>query len=119
MTDAIETISLIEGMPATASPSKIITASRIRFERRRQDKIDLAMATANLVLGGFSAGSDPISAVAHLFTKDEIEEIREDREERQQMAIQQAQLAMLRMWNNGRGTDDKSKGRGRTGQRRH
>jgi len=57
----------------------------------------LAMATANLVLGGFSSQpSDTLDAIAHMFTEDEIGAIREEREERQQIAIQKAQLAMLR-----------------------
>jgi len=85
-------------MPGTARPSTILTACRVRHERRRKDKIDLALATANLVLGGFSSqSSDTLDAVAHMFTEDELDAIREEREERQQIAIQQAHLARLRM----------------------
>lgn len=85
-------------MPATARPSQILTACRVRYERKRQDKIDIALATANLVLGGFSSQpSDTLDAVGHMFTEDEIGAIREEREERQQIAIQKAQLAKLRL----------------------
>jgi len=84
-------------MPLTASPRLALQSARIRYERRRQDKIDVALATANLVLGGFSQGADTLDAVKHMFTEDEITRIREEREERQQVAYQQAQIAQMRL----------------------
>lgn len=97
MTDAIETISLIEGLPLGASPSKIMTACKVRRETKRQDKIDISLAIANLILGGFSASSDTLSAVAHMFTEDEMEQLRQEQEDRREIAIQRAQLESLRM----------------------
>lgn len=113
MTEAIQTICLVEGMPLNAPPSLVMKSARIRYERRRQDKIDISMATANLILGGFSSTSDTLDAVAHMFTEDEIEQIREEREERQQLAYQQAQLAMLRVKYDRRGNDKATDGSGR------
>jgi hypothetical protein len=84
-------------MPLGATPSKVVLAARIRHERRRQDKIDLALATANLVLGGFSNKPvDTLNAVQHMFTEDEIQQIKEDRKEREEYAAQAAQIARLR-----------------------
>lgn len=98
MTKAIETIRLIEGMPDSALPSNILTACRVRHERHRQDKIDVALATANLVLNGFSSsGGDVLTAVGHMFTEDELTEIREEREEQRQVALQRAQVMRMRM----------------------
>ena len=99
-------------MPLTASPSLIVQAARIRYERSRQDKIDISLATANLILGGFSSGSDTLDAVAHLFSEDELRRIKEEREERQELAAQQAQLLALRMRYNGGRSHDKIKDRG-------
>lgn len=85
-------------MPETARPSTVLTACRVRHEQKRQDKIDIALAISNLVLGGFSSqGTDTLDALAHLFTENELSDIREEREERQQIALQQAQLAQLRL----------------------
>lgn len=100
-------------MPLEARPSLIVQSARIRYERIRQDKIDVALATANLILGGFGANNDTLSAVAHLFTEDEIKQIRNEQEERKQLIIQQEQLAKLRLKYHGRGSNDKSQGRGR------
>lgn len=96
MSDAVKTISLIEGMPAEASPNMILTACSIRRERSRQDKIDLALATANLILGGFSGKGDTLEACRHMFTDEEFETMVADRAERKQTAVRRAQIEMLR-----------------------
>lgn len=69
--------------------------ARIRRERSRQDKIDLALATANLVLGGFSSSSDTLEAVKHLFTEDEYDQLKREREERHELAEQQRMLMAM------------------------
>lgn len=90
-------------MPSDAAPSMILAAARIRRDRRRQDKIDLALATANLILAGFSTKPhDTLDAVAHMFTEDELKTIRQEQEERRELANQQAQLMKLRLRYNGR-----------------
>ena len=90
---------MVEGWPVTARPSAVLQSARIRYERHRQDKIDVAVAIANLVLGGFSTTpQDPLTAVAHLFTDEELTQIKQEREEREQMAVQQAQIMRLMAW---------------------
>ena len=91
-------ITLIEGLPSGARPSQIVLAARIRRERSRQDKIDLALATANLVLGGFSSTSDTLEAVKHLFTEDEYDQLRQEREERHELAEQQRMLTAMKQY---------------------
>lgn len=109
MSDAIETICLAEGMPLNAHPSAVVRSARIRYERRRQDKIDISLATANLILAGFCSNTDTLSAVAHMFTEDEIAQIRQDQEDRRQLAVQQAQLMQLRMMAHDRRSHDQDK----------
>ncbi len=99
-------------MPLGGRPSSIVLASQIRHEKERQDKIDVSLATANLVLAGFSTTPTSIlDAVAHMFTEDELETIKEEQEARRQFAIEEAQLTALRMKYNVRGSHDKDKGR--------
>lgn len=87
-----------------ARPSAVMLSARIRHERNRQDKIDVSLATANLILAGFCSNTDVLSAVAHMFTEDEIAQIRQEQEDRAQLAVQQAQLARLRMMAHDRGS---------------
>lgn len=96
MTDAIETISLTEGMPLGASPSNILSACSIRRERTRQDKIDISLATANLILGGISGRMDTLESVRHMFTDEEYEEILAERGIRRERASRLAQIEKLR-----------------------
>jgi len=94
-------------MPLDAAPSMILTAARVRRDRKRQDKIDIALATANLILAGFSTKPhETLDAVSHLFTDEELKQIRQEREERNELAAQQAQLLKLRLRYNGRRDND-------------
>ena len=97
MTDAIQTISLIEGMSFEgASPSTILTATAIRREKERQEMIDVALATANLILGGFSGRYDTLEACKHMFTNEEYEQIIRERSENRERSVRQAQIEMLK-----------------------
>lgn len=82
-------------MPSTAPPSAILAACAIRRERARQDKIDLALAISNLLLGGFSGKSDTLESVRHMFTDEEYDRIVEERSRRRDDAVVQAQIQML------------------------
>jgi len=83
-------------MPLGASPNLIMDACAIRREKQRQDKIDLALATANLVLGGFSNKADTLEACRHMFTDEEYNEIISERAERKDRAVRAAQIEKLR-----------------------
>ena len=98
MTDAIQIISLSEGMPLHGVlPSNIIKAIRIRRDRARWDNVSFALTLSNLVLGGFSdKAQDPLKAIAPMFTEDEMAELIEEREQQERKAMEEYQLARLR-----------------------
>ena len=96
MTDAFQTLSLVEGLPIEVRPSILLSACEIRREKHRQDKIDVALATSNLILGGFSEKADPLEAVKHMFTDEEYKQVIIEREEQRQRAIRIAQIEQLK-----------------------
>lgn len=96
MTDTVQTICISEGMPSGASPSLTLTALQIRREKERQDKIDIALATANLILGGFAGKGDTLEAVRHMFTDEEVERILTERGRAKEQSSRMAQIEMLK-----------------------
>lgn len=96
MKDTIETISLVEGMPRDAPPSQIILATRIRKEKSRQERIELAVGISNLILGGLSGKGDATTALRHMFTDKEYKDLLEQQNDRKELANQMQQLAKLK-----------------------
>ena len=74
----------------------ILSAVAIRREKERQERIDLALATANLILGGFSNRYDTLDACRHMFTNEEYDRIVSERSQRKNDAARRAQIEMLK-----------------------
>ena len=98
MTEAIQIISISEGMPTTALPSIILKAVRVRRDRMRNDDIAFAMVLSNMILGGFSDKQkrDPLDVVAPMFSAEELANLKEQREQQERMAMENYQIARLR-----------------------